>query len=35
LFYGPETTENLDILNLMDCLIDATHTHILKPDPRA
>ena len=35
LFYGRETIDNLDILKLMDCLIDATHTHILKPDPRA
>ena len=35
LFYGRETIDNLDVLKLMDCLIDATHTHILKPDPRA
>jgi putative hydrolase of the HAD superfamily len=35
LFYGRETIDNLDIVKLMDCLIDATHTHILKPDPRA
>ncbi len=35
LFYGRETIDNLDILKQMDCLIDATHTHILKPDPRA
>jgi putative hydrolase of the HAD superfamily len=35
LFYGRETIERLDILKLMDCLIDATHTQILKPDPRA
>jgi putative hydrolase of the HAD superfamily len=35
LFYGRDVLENLDILKLMDCLIDATHTRILKPDPRA
>jgi putative hydrolase of the HAD superfamily len=35
LFYGRETIENLDILRMMDCLVDATHTRILKPDPRA
>jgi putative hydrolase of the HAD superfamily len=35
LFYGRETIERLDILKLMDCVIDATHTQILKPDPRA
>lgn len=35
LFYGRETVERLDILELMDCVIDATHTRILKPDPRA
>jgi putative hydrolase of the HAD superfamily len=34
LFYGRETIERLEILKLMDCVIDATHTHILKPDPR-
>jgi putative hydrolase of the HAD superfamily len=35
LFYGRETIDGLDILKSMDCLVDATHTHILKPDPRA
>jgi putative hydrolase of the HAD superfamily len=35
LFYGRETLEGLDILKLMDCVVDATLTHILKPDPRA
>jgi putative hydrolase of the HAD superfamily len=35
LFYGRDTMERLDILREMDSLIDATHTHILKPDPRA
>jgi putative hydrolase of the HAD superfamily len=35
LFYGRDTMDRLDILKEMDSLIDATHTHILKPDPRA
>lgn len=35
LFYGRATMERLDILCLMDSLVDATHTKILKPDPRA
>jgi putative hydrolase of the HAD superfamily len=35
LFYGCDTMDRLDILKEMDSLIDATHTHILKPDPRA
>ena len=35
LFYGRETLERLELLRQMDGLIDATHTHILKPDPRA
>jgi putative hydrolase of the HAD superfamily len=35
LFYGREIIGRLDILKDMDCLIDATHTRILKPDPRA
>ncbi|HXT05848.1 MAG TPA: HAD-IA family hydrolase [Roseiarcus sp.] len=35
LFYGRETIENLHILKVSDCLIDATHAHILKPDLRA
>ena len=35
LFYGADTMARLDILKLMDCLVDATRTKILKPDPRA
>lgn len=35
LFYGAGTMAKLDILKLMDSMVDATHTKILKPDPRA
>ncbi len=35
LFYGADTMSKLDILKLMDALVDATHTKILKPDQRA
>lgn len=35
LFYGADAMAKLDILKLMDSLVDATHTQILKPDPRA
>jgi putative hydrolase of the HAD superfamily len=35
LFYGRDTMDRLDILKEMDSLVDATHTHILKPDPHA
>ena len=35
LFYGAQTMARLDILRDMDCLVDATHTKVLKPDPRA
>jgi putative hydrolase of the HAD superfamily len=35
LFYGRVTMDRLDILKEMDSLVDATHTHILKPDPRS
>ena len=35
LFYGAETMAKLDILREMHSLVDATHTGILKPDPRA
>jgi len=35
LFYGADTMRRLDILREMDSLVDATHTKILKPDPRA
>jgi putative hydrolase of the HAD superfamily len=34
-FCGRKTVESLDILKPMDYVIDATHAHILKPDPRA
>lgn len=35
LFYGPGMLERIDVLREMDCIVDATHTKILKPDPRA
>lgn len=35
LFYGRDTLQQLDILKEIDSIVDATHTHILKPDPRA
>jgi len=35
LFHGREETEALEILRVMDSLVDATHTRILKPNPRA
>lgn len=35
LFYGPRFLEGLDVLRLVDAFVDATHTGILKPDPRA
>jgi putative hydrolase of the HAD superfamily len=35
LFYGRDTLERLDILKDIDSVVDATHTHILKPDARA
>jgi putative hydrolase of the HAD superfamily len=35
LFYGRDTMDRLPILREMDSLVDATHTKILKPDPRA
>jgi putative hydrolase of the HAD superfamily len=35
LFYGPGMVEQIDVLRGMDVVIDATHTQILKPDPRA
>lgn len=35
LFYGADNMAALDILKLMDSLVDATHTKILKPDARA
>jgi len=35
LFYGRETMDRLEILEQMDSLVDATRTHVLKPDLRA
>jgi putative hydrolase of the HAD superfamily len=35
LFYGKDWVDNLPFMEDMDCFIDATHTHILKPDIRA
>ena len=35
LFHGREEMERLEILRLVDSVVDATHTRILKPDPRA
>lgn len=35
LFYGADMAERIDVLQAMDAIIDATHTKILKPDPRA
>ncbi|MGY3483191.1 putative hydrolase of the HAD superfamily [Bradyrhizobium sp. USDA 4011] len=35
LFYGAEFRTRLSILKQFDTIVDATHTGILKPDPRA
>jgi putative hydrolase of the HAD superfamily len=35
LFYGTDVRDQIDVLRVMDVIIDATHTKILKPDPRA
>lgn len=35
LFYGADFREKLPMLNNFDLIVDATHTEILKPDPRA
>jgi putative hydrolase of the HAD superfamily len=35
LFHGREWLDTIDLLKEMDALVDATHTKILKPDPRA
>lgn len=35
LFYGRDTLDRLDILKEIDSIVDATHTRILKPDPRS
>lgn len=35
LFYGADFRRRLPLLSLFDPIVDATHTGILKPDPRA
>ena len=35
LYWGRPFMDRLDVLRDVDVLVDATHTHILKPDPRA
>ena len=35
LFHGREAMDRLEVLKMMDSMVDATHTHILKPDPRS
>lgn len=35
LFYGADFRSRLPLLAQFDVIVDATHTHILKPDPRA
>lgn len=35
LFYGRKTMEKIEVLREIDCIVDATHTKILKPDPRS
>ncbi|HEY0877700.1 MAG TPA: HAD-IA family hydrolase [Zeimonas sp.] len=35
LYWGRSFMDRLDLLRDIDVLVDATHTHILKPDPRA
>lgn len=35
LFHGPEWLETVPALKKIDVVVDATHTKILKPDPRA
>jgi putative hydrolase of the HAD superfamily len=35
LFYGAAMAKRIDVMRDMDVIIDATHTKILKPDPRA
>lgn len=35
LFYGRAMMDALDVLKHIDAMVDATHTKILKPDPRA
>jgi putative hydrolase of the HAD superfamily len=35
LFYGRELRQRVELLRYFDCIVDATYTGILKPDPRA
>jgi putative hydrolase of the HAD superfamily len=35
LFHGAGMLERIDVLRELDAVVDATHTKILKPDPRA
>jgi putative hydrolase of the HAD superfamily len=35
MFYGSELRQKLSLLNQFELIVDATHTGILKPDPRA
>ncbi len=35
LFGGPELCSSVEIIDCMDVVVDATHTKVLKPDPRA
>lgn len=35
LFYGKKFLERMDVLRYMQVIVDATHSNILKPDPRA
>lgn len=35
LFYGRELRQRVAVLRHFDCIVDATYTGILKPDPRA
>lgn len=35
LFYGPELLGRMGVIEAFDAVIDATHTGVLKPDPRA
>ena len=35
LFYGVDFMRRIEVLRHMDAIVDATHTKILKPDPRA
>jgi putative hydrolase of the HAD superfamily len=35
LFHGQGWLETMPFADQLDCVVDATHTHILKPDPRA